>query len=234
MSTYLTIPVDVNGNITSDAAVEGIARALERMGWTPGGGGGVPSVLSGPGRPDKPETTLGAIIGDEPLGATYTCTDATPPEGLRVSRKVADGVWHPVEGKAVWAAAASSVATAAPGEAFKDAPGATGAIMATITPTSVLVTAQAVLAEELPSGTAISVKVNGSPGLSMLATSTPGQATIYAPEHGNHPTTITAQLSGSGTSANISPLGVPASTVVATATFATTPAPWPLTLPALG
>ena len=234
MSTYLTIPVDVNGNITSDAAVEGIIRALERMGWTPGGGGGVPSVLSGPGRPDKPETTLGAIIGDEPLGATYTCTDATPPEGLRVSRKVADGVWHPVEGKAVWGAVASRVEAAAPGGLYEEVPGATGAIMATITPTSVLVTAQAALAEEVPSGTAIKVKVDGSPGLSMLAASAPGQATIYAPEHGNHSTAIEAGLSGSGSEVTISPLGVPASIVVATATFATTPAPWPLTLPVIG
>ena len=234
MSTHLTIPVDVNGNITSDAAVEGIIRALERKGWAPGGGGGGSSALSGPGRPDKPETTLGAIIGDEPLGTTYTCTDAVAPEGLRASRKVADGVWHPVEGKAVWGAVASRVEAVAPSGLFEELPEATGAIMATITPTSVLVTAQAALAEEVPSGTAIKVQVNGSPGLSMLATSAPGQASVYAPEHGNHPTTISAQLSGSGASATINPLGVPASTVIATATFATTPAPWPLTLPVIG
>ena len=36
MTTHLTIPVDMNGNITSDAAVEGIIRSLERKGWTPG------------------------------------------------------------------------------------------------------------------------------------------------------------------------------------------------------
>lgn len=234
MSTYLTIPVDANGNITSDAAVEGIIRALERKGWAPGGGGGGSSALSGPGRPDKPETTLGVIIGDEPLGTIYTCTDATPPEGLRVSRKVADGVWHPVEGKAVWGAGASRVEAAAPSGLFEEVPGATGAIMATITPTSVLVTAQVVLAEEVPSGTAITVRVDGSPGLTMLTPTTSGQATVYAPEHGNHPISIGARLSGSGASADISPLGVPASTMIATATFATTPAPWPLTLPSLG
>ena len=234
MSTYLTIPVDANGNITSDAAVEGIIRALERMGWTPGGGGGVPSVLSGPGRPDKPETTLGAIIGDEPLGATYTCTDATPPEGLRVSRKVADGVWHPVEGKAVWGAVASKVEAAGLGGTFEEVPGATGFIMATITPTSVLVEASATLAEEVPSGAATQVKVDGSPDLSMLTTFAPGQATVYAPEYGHHLAAITARLSGSGSTATISPLGAPASAVVVAATFATTPAPWPLALPDLG
>ena len=234
MSTHLTIPVDANGNITSDTAVEGIIRALERKGWAPGGGGGGSSALSGPGRPDKPETTLGAIIGDEPLGTTYTCTDAEAPEGLRVSRKVADGVWHPVEGKAVWGVGASKIKVAAPGGIFEEAPGGRGLIMATITPTSVLVTAQAILAEEVPPGTSIRVEVDGSPGLSTLTTSAPGQASVYAPEHGNHPITITAQLSGGGSSASISPLGVPVSTVLATAMFAITPAPWPLTLPDLG
>lgn len=232
MSTYLTIPVDANGNITSDAAVEGIIRSLERKGWTPGSGGS--SALSGPGRPDKPETTLGAIIGDEPLGTTYTCTDAAAPEGLRVSRKVADGVWHPVEGKAVWGVAASGVAVAVPGGLFKDAPGATGAIIATLTPTSVLVGAQAILAEEIPPGTTVRVKVDGSPGLSMLATTASGQATVYDPEYGSHPTVISAQLSGSGSTADISPLDVPAASLVATATFSITPTPWPQTLPSLG
>src|SRR5690606_40302415 len=126
-----------------------------------------------------------------PLGTTYTCTDATAPEGLRVSRKVADGVWHPVEGKAVWGAVASRVEAIAPSGLFEEIPGATGAIMATITPTSVLVTAQVALAEEVPPGTAIKVQVSGSPGLSMLAASAPGQATTYAPAHGHHPTTTT-------------------------------------------
>lgn len=234
MSTYLTIPVDANGNIASDTAVEGIIRSLERKGWTPGGGGGGSAALSGPGRPDKPETTLGTIIGDEPLGTTYTCTDATPPEGLRVSRKVAEGVWHPVEGKCAWIGDASRVEVAAPGGAFKAAPGATGGIEATITPTSVFVTAFAVLAEEAPPGTAIQVKADGSPGLSMLTLSTPGGAEVYAPEYGQHAITLRANLDGSGSTVSISALGAPAAFVVATATFATTPAPWPLTLPVIG
>src|SRR5690606_39337042 len=37
-----------------------------------------------------------------------------------------------------------------------------------------------VCSSDLPSGTAIKVQVNGSPGLSMLATSAPGQASVYA------------------------------------------------------
>lgn len=233
MSTHLTIPVDANGNIISDTAVEGIIRSLERKGWTPGGGGGGTSALSGPGRPDVPSTTQGVILGDEPLGTTYTCTDEEPPQGLRVSRKVADGVWHPVEAYGVWAAEASQIVSDETG-LYKKIPDATGAIMVALTPLFAVVTAQVALPAPVPAGTALRINVSGGPGIDTLTSSAVGVAVVYAPEFGTYASTMSTDFYDSESSVVLAPLSVEVQTRVMPITLPLHPTPWPLEFPDLG
>lgn len=241
MTTHLTIPVDMNGNITSDAAVEGIIRSLERKGWTPGGeGGGASTALSGPGRPDKPETTGGVIVGSEPVGTTYTCTDDTPPEGLRVSRKVAEGVWHAVDATARWMVPASRVDATDGNSLFQQVDGAAGAITATLTPTAVSVTAMASAPEEFqpaaegqPS-TEIRVRADSGLGLEVLGYSVSGIATAYAPEYMSQVAPVGLKTGANDSTVTLRHLGFPASSVTMEAVFATLPGPWPLEVPYLG
>lgn len=240
MTTHLTIPVDMNGNITSDAAVEGIIRSLERKGWTPGGGGdGASTALSGPGRPDKPETTGGVIVGSEPVGTTYTCTDDTPPEGLRVSRKVAEGVWHAVDATAQWMVPASRVEATDGNSLFQQVDGAMGSIAATLTPTAVFVTAMASAPEEFqpaaegqPS-TEIRVRADFGMGLEVLGYSVGGVATAYAPEYRSQAAPIGLDPGANNSTVTLRHLEFPASTVQMEAVFAALPGPWPLEIPRL-
>lgn len=233
MSTHLTIPVDANGNIISDTAVEGVIRSLERKGWTPGGGGGGTSALSGPGRPDVPSTTQGVILGDEPLGTTYTCTDEEPPQGLRVSRKVADGVWHPVEAYGVWAAEASQIVSDETG-LYKKIPDATGAITVTLTPSFAQVQAVMMLPEPVPAGTALRVDTSTGPSIESVTTAAVGEAQVYAPEFGRHVLVLDTAFHSTGSSVTLGTLSVEVQTQLATITLPLRPTPWPLEFPDLG
>lgn len=112
IGTVSTLPpgsqatASISGESPSQVLNLGLVEGPEGKASTvPGPPGAVPTaedyLIIGPGRPDQPATTNGAITGSEPVGARYESVDEAG-VGARTWRKVPGDKWIVTDGDTGW------------------------------------------------------------------------------------------------------------------------------------